>query len=588
MEKQITNKRFRIRLPEKPLVRLLVYLGIAFLINLVVFCIMHSQNYIYYELNDDFAIQSHLNGSMGDYYTYFPNMNVVLLSILSSLYQVFSGVNWYGLYMLFALMISWAFVGSVLMQKLGLKIGLPLYALLVPISFGLLLTHFTYTVISYSLLAAAIACLVCAFYTKDKMTRRFLYVFSIIMLLSALLMRLEVVVSMAAYVGVFVLFMLIKYKKRALGFVGAAAVAVAAFGACYAAEAAYYGSNEDAGEFKEYYEARVSVVDNAPLDYARHAEGYAQIGWGELDLYMLQTFTFPDDPKFSTENFNYAASIRQDIRYMDDGGALWSNFITTFTEGNFVMLIILFGAFVAAFFFSRQKILPVVLLALPFLFQLLFAVLWRTPFRIVYPHYLVSIAALLCLIDPEKLVIPTENLSAKAFVRRLGTLLCVGTAAVAGMLFVNMFLLQSWAGAEKNADRSFAAEREAFEYFSGDKEHAYVYMTSNPLLDVCQSYSIFHTFEKDYFSNSRLMGGWDTRSPSYYAFLDRYSMTALPIDIIDNEDVYFVLPDTGILTEYFFERHEIAVKYETVYEINDFLTVCRVLSTTEEEKGLVY
>ncbi|MGI6152629.1 MAG: hypothetical protein ACOYJB_02180 [Christensenellaceae bacterium] len=592
--KTLAKRKFGIRMPENALPKYLVYLVFLLLVNLLIFWVMHSLHPIIYGENDDFAMQNLLSGALGDYYLYFPTSNVAFSAVIAGLYQAFPVANWFAIYMMCALILSWAFVGSLLMKKFGIKIGLPLYLVLVPLTFGAFLTYFTFTVITHSLLIGALACLVSAFYAEDKALRRFLYISFVVLQLLAVFIRKEAVGTAAVYGGLFVLFALIRYKKRAIALIGVAAASFAVVGAFYAADLAYYKNDSEAGEFKRWYEARGGLVDFGIPDYNGHAEEYEKLGWTPADITMVRFHMFPDDPEFSTEAFEYVASMREDSPIITNGEAVLSQFLLIFTDNKYpagfvVVLVVLCGAFVAAWFSAGKKIVAALLFALPFLLHIAFIMLQRAPTRMVLPHYLLSIVMLLGMVDTGALK-KDSSADTKALYKRLGTVFCAFLLSVAGVLNATMFFRQHKAGADKGDQQKIITQDKLYDSIAGDKEHLYVCTSENHImLQMCFAHSVFHMFPQGYFSNSLHLGGWNARSPFYTGTLEKYSVDMLPRDIIDNENVYIVIwKGEEMLTEFFYQKYGVSVKYEIVQSFDDTVFVCKATVGTEEEKGLVY
>ena len=573
---------------------LLTYTAMVCVVNLIVFFVLNRLNFIHFEMNDDFTIQNLLNGSMGDHYIYFAHSNVVLSTVLSGLYRLTAAVNWYGVYLFIALLFSCSFTGAILIDKFNFKAGFALNLLLLPLLFGLILTNFTYTLICYAMLVCAVSCLVYGFYIQNRKTRRFLYILSIVMLVSSVLLRKEIIASALVYCLAVAALLLIRYKKNALRFCLVVLIGFAIIGGFTLIDRAYYNSTPELSEYLQFHEARIGLVDHEPLNYARDEYFLAEIGWTETDVSLYRDYyTYPDDAKFSTEKMEYIYSSMSETRYMTDGNAIFSNLISTFAGNNLLgcgifILICLFASFAFAFVSQKKRLFKwftVLLLLLPFLFQILFNMLYRTAPRAIYPHYMLSIITLLLFVDTDallqKLGLPASG------TRALASTLCLLVTVVAGIGIANLLITTKWEG-EVTAQNPVVTEtRQTFDAMYEDKEGVYLYPTTSPLLSAHNCYHIFDTFPEDYFKNNRLLGGWDTRSPSYNDFKQRYGLTSLPLDIVDNPDVYLVIPNADFLTAYFYTDHQLPVKYEVVRQIDSTIKIVRVLSASADEMGTV-
>ncbi len=567
---------------------LLFYAAIACVINLIVFFIINKLSFVHFEMNDDFTIQNLLNGSLGEHYTHFAHSNFILSSILSGLYSISAAVNWYGLYLFLALLLSCSFIGAILMDKFSLKTGIALYLLTVPLLFGLFLTYFTYTLVCYAMLACALASLIYGFYSVNAKTRKFLYIFSVIMLVSSVLLREEIIASAFVYFVALAILFLIKYKKQALKVCLSIAIGFLAIGAFTLADTAYFNADEERSDYLAFHEARIQLVDHEPLNYGRDQYVFDTVGWSASDVETFKSFTYPDDKQFSVQNMEYIYESMEQTRYMTDMNAIVANITSTFGGNNLLgnamfVLICLFGVFAVAFVSQKKKLFKlftVAMIALPFLFLIVFAMLYRSVPRVAYPHFLLSTIVLLFFID-KKTFSQTSLPKVNSAVFML--IIAVFSMGMASLLY------QTYSdGAAKSQNTVVAEVRDAYEAMYLNSDSTYIYPISSPLLAANESYGIFHAFEEDYFINNRLLGGWDTRSPSYIDFKERNNLSSLPADLLDNEDVYLVIPNADQLTSYFYNNHGTPVKYEVVQQISPSLQAVKVVTATAEEIGTVY
>ncbi len=552
-------------------------------ISLIVFAVINSIDFVHFYMNDDFYIQNLLNGSMGEHYTYFVHSNAALSSVLAGLYSLGPAINWYGWFLFISLLGSSSVMGGVLMDKFGFGAGLCLYLISVPLMFGLFLSAFTYTLVCYALLASALICMVHGFYCSGKKTRLFLYVISALMLVVSMLLRKEVVVSAMVYTYALGLLFLIKYKKKAVSFLLVLAVSFGAVLCFSLADGAYYASSGELSSYKRFHEARINLVDHAPLDYSRYGEVFEGVGWSSLDVAMLYpNYTYPDDERFNVESMESIYEGMKSGRYNTNAAEIISDIVNKFhySSNFFYVLLCLFVSAIVAFVSQRSKlfrVFTVVITVLPFMFQALFTVLWRTAFRAYYPHYLLSIILLLALVDFERLrdMFPLSGDSKK---KPALAMACMAVVAALGM--AGLFVDTAWKRAQRYEDYGSNIEQNvaAFDEMAQNPETAYLYPVSSPLLWANESYSIFHAFPEDYFINSKLLGGWDSRSPAWNDFKERYVISSLPLGVIDSSGVCLVSPELSLLTQYFQQEGK-EVNYEDVMPLGDNLMAVRVIET---------
>ncbi len=569
---------------------MLIYIVLIGIINSVVFLALNQLDFIHYETNDDFVLQSLLSGSLGEQYVQFPHMNFALQKFIVILYQAVPSLNCYGIFLFGMLLLSATLVGAILLDKFGIKTGLLIYLLTVPIYYGLFLGQFQYTIVAYSLLIASFAGFIYGFYVPRKNTRIFLYILSAVFLILSICMRNETVVSAAVYFAALLIFIWIRHGKKAGLLLATVLASFAVVGAFMAADNAYYNSTEELQSFKAFHEARIEMVDRAPLNYETHKEAFEQAGWTQTDTNLFSEYVYPDDEKFSVQNLNNIITARKDVSFMTDPAAIVASVISTFNDSNVYMLCLLFVALIFAYLSGKRRLFAVFLFLLPFAVQILLLMLWRPVNRAVYPHYVMSIIALIMITDLGALkqrLFPGKFTKEEA--KPLWRTAILVLAAVVLVLNANMFLNAKWDGESKALDPKARDARLALEYFSKNPEETYLYSTDSDLITVNESYSIFSAFPQGYLANSRVLGGWNTRSPSYNDFKEKNGLETLPLDMIDNDHVYYVAGETiGLMTGYFYETYGIPVKYERVAQIGENLFVYRIRSTTIDEIDTIY
>ncbi len=562
---------------------ILLYAAVACAINVAVFIVMDALNFVHFSMNDDFYIQNLLNGSMGEYYTHFPHISVVLNYVLAGLYRLFGAVNWYGIYLFLGLLLACSFAGGVIMDKFGSRLGSALYILTVPFCFGMIVMNFTYTMVCYAMMGCALVCLIYAFYMENKKTRRFLYVISVIALVSSMALRKESAASALVYFGALGILFFIRYRRAATGFLLALIAGFAIFGGLTLIDGAYFASNKELADYKRFHAARINIMDHQPLDYARYPGLFADLGWSAQDVdYFWGSFTYPDDDRFSVEKMEYIYDGMADTRYNLNGQVVVQDAVNNVMDtGYLFMLVCLVAAFSAAFISQKKKLFRVftaVIAALPFLFQILFNVLWRgEALRAWYPHYILSILLLIMLIDVASLraraggEINQKSVSAAAML-----VFCVAGIGLCSSFFSTV---QSRVSIDERLHARYGTSvegiKEAYEtMYAVSDELAFMYPTSNPLIEGNEAYSIFHAFPKDYFINNHLLGGWDTRSPAYNDFKKRYGLEVLPRDLAGSE-VRLVSPDLARLQQFFADSYGLDVQYGDEIQLSPNIVAVR-------------
>lgn len=562
---------------------ILLYAALACAINVAVFLTMNALNFVHFAMNDDFYIQNLLNGSMGDYYTHFPHMSVVLNFVLAGLYRIFGAVNWYGIYLFAGLMLSCSFVGGVIMDKFGPRLGSALYVLTIPLCFGMIVMNFTYTLVCYAMLGCALVCMIYAFFLENQKTRRFLYVISVITLVSSMALRKEAAASALVYCGALGILFFIRYKKAAMGFLLALIAGFGIFGGLTLIDGAYFASDQELGDYKRFHAARINIMDHQPLDYARYPGLFADLGWSAQDAdYFWGSFTYPDDDRFSVEKLEYIYEGMEDTRYNLNGQVVFQDAVNNVMDTGYLFMLVCLAAVFSAAFISQKKklfrVFAVVIAVLPFFFQVLFNVLWRgEAFRAWYPHYILSILLLIMFIDVASLRVRAGGeVNQKSVSAAAMLVFCVAGIGLCSSLFSTV---QARVSIDEQLNASYGTSvdgiKEAFEtMYAVSDELAFMYPTSNPLIRGNEAYSIFHAFPKDYFKNNHLLGGWDTRSPSYNDFKERYGLEVLPRDLAGSE-VRLVSPDLARLQQFFADSYGLDVQYGDEIQLSPNIVAVR-------------
>jgi len=567
---------------------ILVYTAIACGINVVFFLIINHIDFIHFGMNDDFYAQNLLSGAMGGQYLYFKQINIALGGALAGLYSLSNAVNWYGVFLFAALLASCGLPGGILMDKFGLKIGIPMYIATIPFFFGMLLYNITFTLVSYALLTAGVLCLVYAFYIGDRKAARMLYILSAVAGMLSMTLRMEAVATAAVYFCSVTVLMLLRYKKQALKPVLTVAVMFAAIGALLLADNAYYNSSEELKEYDRFNAARTNVQDKAPLDYERYSEAFSSLGWTPGDVEIVRGFYFPDNEKFDAEALEAIYASMEATHINSDPQAMLAELKNVFSSNNSfsmnnVYLLMWIFMFMAVAFATQRKklfkVYSVFLAALPFLFHILFVIIWRVAFRVTYPHYVISAMLLMMFVDVARI---KPDMAASAS-KRIVNSVFAGIIAVAAVGTVNLFINIGLQGDQRRATLGSAVDNGIdgiYEYVNSNPDKAFVYtVSSSIMIEAGHCYSIFDTFPRDYFKNLRMLGGWDSRSPSYNDFKERYGLDELPEDLLNNNSVYLITPQEQqdyLIASYFANNYGINVEYQAAGQLGEGLEAVEV------------
>lgn len=572
--------------------RLILYFAFFLIIGFVLMLIARSIAYFGYNTMDDIQIQNLLNGTKGVSDGFCNHMNVFLGAFLAFLYRALSSFNWYGIFLLAMLLISCSLTAAVVAQRLGGKAGFALGFAVLPFIYMDTLYDFTYTVISYVMLACALACIAYAFYLKDKPRRLFLWICAGVLCVLSVMLRTDIIVSAAAAGAIFALFLLIRYRKAALKTtVILAGILVLSFGFTCISNVLFQ-ADPAWNQYYRFNETRIDMQDHFYPSYAENQANFQKYGWSENDYNMFYSSNIPDDPKFATETLEQIdATYKPLTTYNWDIQDILNSF-WDYISHSVPFVILLAAAFVLALISSRAKLLSTAVFLFPFLMQAALVVIQRPLARVVVPHYFIALCILLCLIDASAL---RSRFGFKAGAFKKSPLAAIALVLALGVSVYPLYNTFSYSFQLEEQRRNphvagdYGSQLRLFDYFAQHKDKYYVYSMEPTFYSYCQNLSIFDAKPKDYYINSFTMGGWAARSKEYASFKEHAGVSSLPRDMIDNDNVYFVaVIRLDLYTKYFYETYGIPVKYEQVDEVSGYNIYRIRTAASPAEMGTVY
>ena len=583
-----SSKKFTLPGRQDSLQRLLVYFALFLAIGLVLFFVAQNIAYSGFDTMDDIQIQNLLNGSKGVSEGFCNHMNVFLGSFLAFLYRALPSLNWYGVFLLTMLLVSCALTAAAIAQRLGGKTGFALGFTVFPFICMDAMYGFTYTVISYVMLACVFACIACAFFLKDKRTRLFLWICAAVLCVLSVMLRTDVIVSAAGVGALYALFLLIRYKKAAAKTAAIlAAILVLSFGFTCVSNL-LFATDPVWNEYYKFNETRIDMQDRFFPAYSQNQADYQEYGWTENDYNLFYSANIPDDPKFSAENLEridatYKAIDRYDWNISEIASSLWD-----YISHSVPFLILLSAAFILALISSRSKLLAVMVFLFPFLMQIALVVIQRPLSRVVVPHYYIALVLLLCLINASAL---RERFGGKT-AKPLAVLMLILALGVSIYPLCNTYSYCFQLEEQRRNPHvagDYNSQLRLFDYFAQQKDSFYVYAMELSFYSYSQNLSIFDVKPKEYYINSFSMGGWAARSKQYESFKKLAGVSSLPHDLIDNDHIYFVsIIRMDMYTAYFYETYGIPVKYEQVNDVSGYKIYRIRTAASPAEMGTVY
>ncbi len=554
---------------QQSLLRLLIYFVLFLIIGFILFYIARTIAYVGYGTMDDIQIQNLLNGSKGASDGFCNHMNVFLGGAIAFLYRALPSVNWYGIFLLAMFLVSCSLSAAAIAQRLGGKAGFAAAFTVFPFIYLDSMYGFTYTVISYVMLACAFVCIAYAFYLHDKPRRLFLWICAALLCALSVMLRTDVIVSAAGTGGIYALFLLIRYKKEAVKTaVITAAILLLSFGLTGISNL-MFSTDPVWSEYYRFNETRIDMQDRFHPEYSQNQSEYEKHGWSETDYNMFYSANIPDDPQFSNENLERIDASYKDISRFSFNASDIIASLWLYASHSLLFLVLLGSVFFLALISSKSRLLAVILFLFPFLTQIALVIIQRPLTRVVVPHYYISLLILFCLINTQVL---REKFAGKA-----RPLAAVALALSLGVCVYPLYNTYNYCFQleEQRRDPHVAGDYNnqlrLFDYFAQHKGNFYIYAMEPAFYSYSQNLSIFDTKPKEYYINSFSMGGWAARSKEYELFKQQAGVSSLPRDLIDNNRVFFsAMNRLDLYTEYFYKTYGIPVKYELVDTVSGY------------------
>lgn len=593
METKLSAKRKVTVFGEKDsLQRLLIYIVIFAIIGFVLMKITNRLAYIGFHIMDDVQIQNLLNGSKGPSDGLCVYLNAVLGSFIAFLYRTFPELNWYGIVMAGMLLLSTSFIAAVLAQRLGGKVGFAVGFAIFPAVYLLTLLNFTYTIIAYFVLSSAFLNIAYSFFIKDKPRKLFLLISAAVFCVVAVMIRESVIVSAVAIGAVYAFFLILRYKKEAVRTVAVIAGVLLLSFAFTAVNSFIYKSTPVWSDFSKFNEVRTDMQDRFYPSYEENRENFEKYGWSQNDHEMFYSHNFPDDPKFSTENLqkiddSYNSISRYNFSILDILGNIWA-----YLSDSIVLLVALAVAFYFALTTSKARLLSIAVFIFPFFMQAVFFIIQRALVRVIFPHYVIGLVLLICLIDTQVLKdrFLKKASPKKASALRLTALILVLASTIYPFYDTFSYCLELTEQRQKpDVAELYTRQVLLYDYFYNLENDFFVYAMEPIFYNYNRSQSIFETRPLNYYINSYGLGGWTARSLPYEEFKKRADVQSLPRDLIDNDHVYFVAQDRlDTYTKYFYETYGIPVKYQVCGFVDGFFIMKIKTAQSLDEMGTQY
>lgn len=296
-------------------------LGKSILLNLIFFICALLFCEQKYEVSDDFVMETVLSGAYGTQEN--PHMlfvNIILGYILLPFYRLFPGISWYFITLLLA-----GFIAFVVIVYLIFKQSSSTTAFLLSVILLVFFSNDIYILVQFTKTAAlclfggALLILYTLFYTKDKIQ----LIVGILLGLLGSWIRFQTLYEVLPFILILFVFesclyfhqsrfkekktVIFNYVKLFLSVI----LIMASIICCQFIDKISYQSNEEYRQYRDYAQARSSIVDSRDLGYEAYRLELEKLGVSENDYRMLRRWNFSDPDYFSIEKMQAIAHIIQ-------------------------------------------------------------------------------------------------------------------------------------------------------------------------------------------------------------------------------------------------------------------------------------
>lgn len=468
-----------------------------------------------FETNDDAGIANIAAGALGEDSQYLIHVNVLLGWLLKGLNAIVKGFAWYSGFSYFLLVLGFGAVGFVLIERFSLKIGAPIYALLLFTAGTDLFCRFQYTKNSAFLIAVGLLLIL-----RNFGNMRWGYWVGFGLCLFGSLLRFDsflpvLAISFFAFLFYFLILAKWQRKKAILSLALLIAVCFAAFGADRLA----YKLDPEWDDFYRFNAAREEFLDYK-LDSIGPPFDYYDIGVREPEVEMLRDWNIFDPDFFTAEKFEELSALtnRQSL-----GEALLSfpAALTSLFFGNIYSVIAIF-TFLLVLLQCRKQRLFSALMVFAVSLMGLFALHWigRMIARVETSFLLAAVLYVLFLIEK------VEEKNRQLVVLGLTALACAASVFfLTGLKQDNDYYLGSRIGTVEELND-----------FVNDKQNLYLLDTEH--FDNAMGYDVFHPRQAGYFDNLVFLGGWLSNSPYQLRTLERYEIENPYRDMVNNDRIF--------------------------------------------------
>ena len=536
---------------------------IIILINLFIFSIVNILFDIKYEQVDDFIIYNLYSGLDGTYNIHGVYIHPIICILIGLLFRIIPAINWHTIFLLAMQFICFTIIGYIILKKHKNPMFILIYAIFASVFYTTLLLLIQYTSVSALLILTAFLITIDNLEEKNKKWT----IISIILYSIGTLTRIQSLLIIVPFMGIYLLYYLIKYKfqKQTINLIKQYAIYIIITIIIYATNMIAY-SKEPYKQYTEYNYLRTQLQDLSYTNYNDNKEIFDKIGWSPNDYYLFYTFNTGDENVYNKQN------LQEIIDYKKQNGngsnleldvkEICKDLKNGLINTNTYITIMFFSVLLISILKKENRNINILIALTTIAIHVLFIVLNRAMLRVVIPEYIAGTMLMLYNLQLAK----NNQYSLNSIAITTILILIFATSAFGSKYNYNYKL------------NSFSNYKQLIEYTNQHKENVYLY-TIPSLQHRYWAYSVYEMPPKSAFSNLRAMGGWDVYTQNYYDIKERYNLDGTFLDLL-KENVYLIDGDVNWsgkqysnyienIVLFIKEHYDVDVKYKKVNTFNN-------------------
>ena len=522
--------------------------------------------YPQYDTNDDFGICNIVNGSKGSIDAHIIYSNYVLGLIYKGLYSITTSVPWYPLVHYAAMFSGFTAITYSILNKL--KHSSAVWVLAAFILFfgyeGYILMQFTRT--SGIATAGGLLLMFWALSNDNDSSSRVrniqITAGGVIAVVGFMFRDTQfiAVAAVMSAVGVMILLELPQRPKgqRAKQFVLILCVFLLLFGVAgglrMVDKQAY--TPVEWQEYKEYNNARSSLYDHGFPSYSEYEDEYSELGINENAKNYYRQWNHVD---LSAETMREIGSWDNSDRTIINSRTI-VRFIKTMAKGYMARPVFYMFLALVLLWILRGRKKPVAIIGIAYTAVIVVGLNFYMFMTLRYLKDRVDVGIVMaaCVV-----ILWTLQNDRPLFSHRTGAVL-LAIALIASQLCWH----DNWRVNAKDRVETLEANRTVAETIAEDKEH--LYLNKAVGFSYSDAYGVFDTLPYGISENVFTLGGWTTMMPANREKLEKYGISDVYRDSINNADVYIIDKDIDTTIQYIRDYYDADAKAEKAFDIGAY------------------